>query len=287
MLTIFTTPRAFRGEYKIIQENAINSWINIGSGVEIILFGNEYGIDKIANKYHIRHTPKIKRNVYGTPLVDSLFYEAGVEARGDILLYINSDIILPPDFMEIVKVIQRKFNRFLVIGERIDFEVDEAIDFGDKRKSSGLFRRARRLGNFHGRTGIDFFLYSKGLWKKIPPLAIGRFSWDNWLVYEGFKQSGNLIDVSYIVRVIHQNHSTHTKLTGKKRERFEKERRLNANLTGNKQYDLFDSNYFMINLFNSKLILPTTRFGRFIRRTKQNFKHLFNVRLRSYLSVFF
>ena len=41
MLTIFSTPKPFRGHIGVIQRNAIESWKRIHPDVEIILFGDE------------------------------------------------------------------------------------------------------------------------------------------------------------------------------------------------------------------------------------------------------
>jgi hypothetical protein len=40
----------------------------------------------------------------------------------------------------------------------------------------------------------------------IPPFALGRWYWDNWLVYRARRIGGALIDASACVMAIHQNH---------------------------------------------------------------------------------
>ena len=41
VLTIFATPKAFRGHFDIIQRNAISSWTKLG--VDVILMGDDAG----------------------------------------------------------------------------------------------------------------------------------------------------------------------------------------------------------------------------------------------------
>ena len=41
---------------------------------------------------------------------------------------------------------------------------------------------------------------------EIPPFALGRWYWDNWLVYRARRLGGALIDASACVMAIHQNH---------------------------------------------------------------------------------
>jgi len=40
-LTIFATPKAFRGHFDVIQRNAISSWTKLG--VDVILMGDDAG----------------------------------------------------------------------------------------------------------------------------------------------------------------------------------------------------------------------------------------------------
>jgi len=46
MITLFSSPRPFRGHFDIIQRNAILSWKSVMPGCEIILFEDEEGTTK-------------------------------------------------------------------------------------------------------------------------------------------------------------------------------------------------------------------------------------------------
>ena len=43
MLTLFTVPQPFRGEFSVIQRNAIRSWAKLDPACELILLGDEEG----------------------------------------------------------------------------------------------------------------------------------------------------------------------------------------------------------------------------------------------------
>ena len=94
MLTLFCAPKAFIGHFAIIQRNAIRSWTQLRPVCEIILLGNEEGIAELACELELRHIPEIPRNEFGTPLIDGIFETARSLATGDILGYVNADIIL-------------------------------------------------------------------------------------------------------------------------------------------------------------------------------------------------
>lgn len=98
MLTIFTVPRAFRGEFAVIQNNAIQSWLSLQPKPEIILLGDEAGTADAASRFGVRHIAGVECNEYGTPLVSSLFSLAQAAASHQLMCYVNADIILLNDF---------------------------------------------------------------------------------------------------------------------------------------------------------------------------------------------
>ena len=114
MITIFTIPKEFKGEYDRIQQNAIVSWLTIVPKPEIYLFGSEYGIDDVARKYNIHHIPEIQRSSSGVPLINDVFEKAQNLSMYDTVCFINADIILPPDFFDVINIVQKKFKNFSV-----------------------------------------------------------------------------------------------------------------------------------------------------------------------------
>ena len=48
MLTLFSTPKPFRGHIAVIQTNAIRSWLELEPACEVILFGDEEGTAEVA-----------------------------------------------------------------------------------------------------------------------------------------------------------------------------------------------------------------------------------------------
>jgi len=68
MLTIFSTPKPFRGHIEVIQTNAIKNWLQLRPQCEVILFGSDEGTAEVAARLDTRHVPEVDRNEYGTPL---------------------------------------------------------------------------------------------------------------------------------------------------------------------------------------------------------------------------
>jgi len=203
MLTIFTIPRYFRGHFGVIQRNAIRSWSRLHPKCEILLLGNDEGTAEMALELKISHVKDIACNEFGTPLINSAFEAAQNISKHRIVAYVNADIILMSDFMEAVQKVKRP--SFLMVGERCDTNINFELDFTERNWESQL-RAAARRGIFHGKGGIDYFVFNKGLFRNIPPFAIGRTTWDNWLVYRARALGVPVIDAIGAILAIHQNH---------------------------------------------------------------------------------
>lgn len=205
MLTIFTAPKPFHGLIDVIQRNALGSWLNIGSEVEVLLIGDEEGLAEAAQAYNVRFFPEVERNDLGTPLVSSIFQLARENAHNPLLCFVNADVMLMDDVLDGVTKISDRFDRFLVIGQRWDLDVDRLLDF-----NSGWVEEMRmevqRDGRLHPPAGSDYFIFPSSLFKEIPPLAIGRAGWDNWMIYAARANGIPVIDATGAITVIHQNH---------------------------------------------------------------------------------
>jgi predicted O-methyltransferase YrrM len=205
-LTLFAMPKAFLGHVADIQRNAIESWTRLTPRPKIILFGDEPGIAEIAAKFGLRHIPNVELNDCGTPLVDALFGAAQELSDTDLLAYVNTDIILFDDFPAAVDAMRGRLPEFLMMGRRFDFDQIGLIDFSRPDWAERLRREVTKNGILHAETGIDYFVFTPGLWPKIPPFAIGRMAWDNWLVKTPHALGKAVVDASDAITVVHQTH---------------------------------------------------------------------------------
>jgi len=196
----------FVGHRRIIQRNAIESWLAIIPKAEIILLGDDEGTIEICDEYNLKCIPKIGKNKLGTPLVSSIFTEAEKSSVNDVMWYINSDIILMSKFNENVLDLLCTQRKFLAVGQRWDLDINFAVDFNKSNWRSILQQEVRKRGVLHSPQGIDYFLYSRGLYEDMPPFAIGRLAWDNWLVSQARLQRVPVIDATDCIKIIHQNH---------------------------------------------------------------------------------
>jgi len=205
MLTIFATPKPFRGHAAVIQRNAIRSWTLLRPACEIILMGNDEGTVEIAAEFGVRYVPEIARNSFGTPLVSDLFKQAQQLSVSNLFCYVNSDIIFMSDFMQAIQRVVDQKSRFLLVGHRWNLDVKEGLEFTSDWEEK-LRSQVKKFAILAGVTSIDFFVFPRGLLGEMPPFAIGRPAWDNWMLYRARSLSVPLIDATLVVMAVHQNH---------------------------------------------------------------------------------
>lgn len=202
--SFFTIPKPFIGHIGRIQRNAIRSWIASDIDCEVLVYGDEIGSAEVAESLGVRHIPVVTVNEFGTPLLGGVFESAGKESAANLLCYLNADIVLLPDFFEAVA--RMKSSRFLGIGQRWDLDIDVSIDFSDPSWAAWLWQLVQSKGRIHPPGGSDFFLYPRGLFPGLPPFAVGRPGWDNWLIYHARSRGLPVVDMTPVATVIHQNH---------------------------------------------------------------------------------
>jgi hypothetical protein len=182
VITLFALPRRFEGEARVHQHNALASWVRLGPDVEVLLIGNDPGIAEAAAEAGVRHEPDVATNDFGTPLLDSAFAIAREASERRLLAYVNADIVLRHD---LVKTIRRlRFPSFLCAGRR--------------RESSGKLAPP---------DAIDYFVLDRSSpLTELPPFAVGRPGWDNWLIYRARSLGIPVVDATRVITAIHPRH---------------------------------------------------------------------------------
>jgi hypothetical protein len=246
LITIFSTPKNFEGIFDIIQTNAINSWRAQSSDIEIIIFGDSKGSKEIAKSVNAVYVPNVKTSNKGVPLLSDLFKKAEKIAENNLLIFINSDILLPFDFFNSIKKIKNMPNKYLMVGHRWDCDVEFKIDFfrenNYKKVWDNIFNRAKK----HLPSGIDYFIFKKKTFKNIPDFSVGRPGYDNWIIWYARRRLIPVIDLSDELKVIHQNHHYRFhNLVGDPKIFIEEDGARNKELIGENTLNLCDANFFL------------------------------------------
>jgi hypothetical protein len=204
MLTILSSPKPFQGHIGLIQRNAIGSWVRLSPRPQIILFGDSAGARDVVAEFGLEHVPSVETNELGTPYLSALIGSGERRARHNLICYVNGDIILTEGLERALSYTEALPPPFLMVSARINLDVEVPILF-DTDWRQQLRNRCQKEGTQGDHTSIDFFLFSKGLYRDIPPLAIGRAWFDQWMI-KAAAERGTVVDATPLAPIVHQNH---------------------------------------------------------------------------------
>ena len=262
-LTLFTAPKAFVDPHtSLIQHNALRSWQALGDSVSVVVVGNEEGIDEAAKSYGFTHRPDVRQNKLGTPLISSIFELGRHENDSPFMAYVNADIILFPEMLDVIRTVASQAEQFLLIGQRWDLEILQPLTF-DGEWVSAMKRKMHKDGKPHARTGSAYFVFPRSCFQDIPDFSVGRAGWDNWMIYQARRQGWLTVDCSAELDVIHQEHDYRHLPDGKPHYRLP-ETGENIRLAGGRRaiFVLDDASHRLVNGKLQKMPLTWTRFWR-------------------------
>jgi hypothetical protein len=205
-ITIFTAPKPFTNPHiSLIQRNAIQSWLHLGDEVNVIMIGDEPGMAEFAAEAGILHLPQVACNPLGTPLVSSIFAMARQISTSPLLAYVNADILLTPQFVNIASQLYCQLKEFLIVGQRYDLNLQQPLDFS-LGWDSRLLADVQIRGRLHPPAGSDYFIFPRTCFTDLPNFTIGRAGWDNWMIYHARSLHLPVVDATASITVIHQDH---------------------------------------------------------------------------------
>jgi hypothetical protein len=220
MLTLFSVPKPFDGDALSIQRRAVESWCALG--VQVLLLGDEAGVADTARELAAEHVGGLELTSHGTPRLDSAFRLADGVARFPLRCFVNADVILGADVLMAAHAVSRKAARFLMVGQT----------FED--------------GKPRGAAALDWFVFPADLYGEVPPFAVGRACFDNWLIWKG-RQVGVVVDATHDVRAVHQPHGYAHVEGGMQEAYYGEEAARNLELAGGKShlYTLHDASHLL------------------------------------------
>jgi hypothetical protein len=233
-LTIFATPKAFTGTAAVNQRNAVWSWAQLGPEVEVILIGDEEGVEDASKALGTRHVGPVERSPQGVPLLNDVWRIGQREARADWCLFVNADIILGPDVLETIVRMKNWAKQMLLVGQRWDAEIEGLVE----ARGPAWWAETKALALSRGRLDsflwIDYFAFPRGQYPDLPPFVIGRPGYDNWLVWHTRARAIPVVDTSLAITAIHQHH-TYAQYGGSKIHVWTDDAQRNADLIGDRR----------------------------------------------------
>jgi hypothetical protein len=223
MLTLFSVPKPFRGEIGGIQRRSLESWTAL-EDVQVVLLGNEEGVAEAARDAGVRHVPGLERTEWRTPRLDAAFREAERVASQPYRCFVHADVLLHPDLLASTSLVAETASAFLLVGQTGEED-----------------------GTLRGAAALDWFVFPAGLYETIPPFAIGRACFDNWLVWKA-RQEGIVVDATRAVTAVHQRHGYDHLAGGKQEAYYGEEAVRNLELAGGKShlYTIHDASHLLV-----------------------------------------
>jgi hypothetical protein len=271
---LFTAPKAFSDPHiAVIQRNALLSWRQLPD-VEILLLGEEQGLAPMADELGARQLPLVARNAGGTPLISSMCDLARGNSSSAFLCIINADMILLQDFVEAARQAAKLADEFVLLSQRWDMDIKQPLEF-----SAGWEQRLKvsvqRAGRLHRPAGSDYFLFPRLCFPEVPPFAIGRGGWDNWMIYNARSRGWRVIDATPSVTVVHQAHG-YAHLPGGKPHYTAPETDENIRLAGGPasvRYTLLDATDRLV---AGRLVRPSLDAARLLRLVELLLRRIFS-----------
>jgi hypothetical protein len=216
VLTLFSVPKPFVGDLDALQRRSVESWRALD--VQVLLLGD---VAEAARELEVDHVAGLELTAHGTPRLDSAFALADAAAQFPLRCFVNADIVLGRDLLDAARAVSGQAPRFLVVGQ----------SFEDGRP--------------RGVAALDWFVFTPGLFGDVPPFAIGRAGFDNWLVWQA-RQAGIVVDATHDVRAVHQPHG-YEHVGGKEEAYYGEEAARNIELAGGKSrmYTLHDASHVL------------------------------------------
>lgn len=205
-LTLLSTPKRFSGIFDIIQTNAITSWTRLTPRPEVILFGTDDGTEQICDRLGLTHVPEVARTAEGTPLLSDMWRLGQQIATTDVVCWSNADIIFTDALLDAARIVAERPRPALVVGRRVDLDITTPLDLDADRWQTDLARRAEADGERKPTNWIDYFLFPRGMFRDLPPFAIGRPGYDQWLIWQAGCLGADVIDATRFLLAVHQRH---------------------------------------------------------------------------------
>lgn len=210
-------------QFVLEHTNAIKSWKQLGERVKIIIVGDDDGTKEMCEQYNLQHELP-QQKLFGRPTVSSIIckgYEYATD--DDYVAYINGDIILPPNTLEILDNIEKLnptlfADNFLLTCSRVNWFDFKPIDFTNPSWEEDIHNNSHLEVDLP--IAIDIFIHKRYALKDMPPFVLGKYCFDNWIMQYTITNFPNTIDCTGVLNILHQFGKYHLGDTIYEREGF-------------------------------------------------------------------
>ena len=216
IITFFTIPSPnFTPDHYKIHMYAVNSWASKPE-IKVVIFSNELN-ESMKKSYHRKvnlYDKSLHTGYHGNPLIRDWLVTGQKIADTDYIAFINSDIIITKEWLEVTLKLINMFKEETYIGIA-RMEVNSYDDSIFKVDYSKIEEEFPKRGIFPNSLGGDLFLFARNQTRfnlsHFPDFEIGYCTWDNF-IFSTFRSFPYSISYDYNPRVYHLPHR-HNKCT--------------------------------------------------------------------------
>jgi hypothetical protein len=205
VITFLSSPKPFVGLDADNQLRAIRSWQQAVPGAEIVLYGPLSLSESAQLPEWCRCVTETKTTPDGLPYFNDIVAHARIHVSHDIQIYLNCDIVLT-DSLRAALPSLAGLSEFLVVGQRLDLIEGALVHPASSIISQLVDYVARGQVEVHPKTGMDYFLFRRGMWADLPSLIVGRGAYDNALLAYCLRRRIPVIDGTRAIVAVHQFH---------------------------------------------------------------------------------
>lgn len=204
-MIIFSSPKPFNKDTTSVQLSAIRSWALACPGVKIFLFGDQQAVRPICEREGWLYAGSLPVTERGGEILSTMFRGMSRQYPDEMLLYLNSDILLQHSFSRSLVGLEKVPGPWLASCRRWCLPAWE----GGAKQGTELLKFLGSVEN-HGHYGpasaLDLFLFRGLNLDSMPPFRIGHAGWDNWMIYHARMLGIPIIDLSPAILALHCRH---------------------------------------------------------------------------------
>lgn len=124
-----------------------------------------------------------RHNLYRAVTLDCVFQQMQASGVEEVVVFVNSDIVLSHDFtLAVTRTLSEVPGTFVIVGERRDVSLSAVLD---AVRTQGWDAGVQYLASntpLHGIWGLDYFVF-RSMVPSIPNFMVGVPRWDNFLMW--------------------------------------------------------------------------------------------------------
>ena len=205
-MILITSPKPRNDQTEAVQIAAFRSWRRAFPNAAILLYGDVASWKEEMDSLVMQAAGPLIKGMAGGEVIRDMFQDASKRAAGELLLYLNSDILLDDSAVKVVEKLRARPGPWLGSARRWCLPKWSDVVPESELEWRSFFSSAEKSGRWGEACALDMFLFRGLSFERMPPFFIGHRGWDNWMIFHARSNRVPVIDLADEMRVIHCDH---------------------------------------------------------------------------------